>query len=314
MKSLAIAIGLVLALATAAQATQVMLRNSVEVSGGYVRLGDLFAGSGDKAEAIVAYAPAPGRRAVFDARWLYRVARKHQLAWRPISLRDRAVVRRFSHIIGRQEIEEHILAALVDRGVDADMHVTVSNRSVRLYVPGDVAPTVAVEDVTYDPRTHRFTAILAAPAGHPAAQRVRVTGGLHRMRQVPVLADHKVNGEIIGKGDIKWIEVREDHVQRDVIVDAADLIGRVPRHSLRAETLIRNADVRRPVMVSRGSIVTIVMRRPGMLLTAKGRALDEGSKGDTIRVSNSQSSIVIDVRVIGTNTVSVGSPDRVATN
>ncbi len=314
MRILAITIGLLVAmLATSVQAAQVVLRQNVEVTGDYVRLGDLFSGAGDMTEAIVAYAPAPGKRAVFDARWLYRVARNHRLAWRPITLRDRAIVRRFSHTIGRQEIEDNILAALIERGVDGDVQVALSNRMMRLYVPGGSDPTVAIDDLVYDARTGRITAIVTAPAGDPAAQRVRVTGQVHRMRDLPVLARRMASGEVIKKSDLKWIRQRSDRLQQDVIVDPAELVGRVPRRPLRAMTALRASDVRRPVVVARGSTVTMVLRRPGMLLTAKGLALDDGSLGDTIKVSNTHSSLVIDAEVIGTNMVTVRPANRVAT-
>ena len=65
----------------------------------------------DKADAAVAYAPAPGERAIFDARWLYRVARAYRLNWRPLSARQQIVVERVSQIIERSEIVDTIMAA-----------------------------------------------------------------------------------------------------------------------------------------------------------------------------------------------------------
>ena len=70
MKTLISALLLVLAAATT-QAQSITLKGSVAVDGSYVRLGDLFRNTGDKTDVIVAYAPAPGKQAVFDANWLY---------------------------------------------------------------------------------------------------------------------------------------------------------------------------------------------------------------------------------------------------
>ena len=315
MRTLAIAIGLAVALlATAAQASQVVLRQQVEVTGSYVRLGDLFTGAGERAESIVAYAPAPGKRAVFDARWLYRVARNHRLVWRPISLNDRAVVRRFSHAITRQEVEDHIHAVLVEQGLDGDMQVAIGNRMLRLFVPGDSNATIAIDDLSYDARSRRFSAVVTAPANDPAAQRVRVTGRVHRIRDVPVLARRIKMGETIRKTDIKWIRDRSDNLQRDIVLDPKELVGMVPRRPLSAMTPVRTHDVRRPIAVKKGGLVIIILRRPGMLLTAKGRALEDGSHGDVIQVSNTQSNTVIDAEVTGTNKVAVRPTGRIAMN
>lgn len=293
------------AAAPAAEAAPVALRQSVTVSGGLVRLGDLFVPAGDKAEAAVAYAPAPGKRAIFDARWLYRVARAYGLNWRPLSIHDKAVVARESIVIGRREIADHILAALVDKGVDADMRVELSNRMLRIHVPGDSTATVAVEDVAYDARTRRFIAIVAAPADDPAARRIRVTGRVHRVIDVPVLTRRVLAGEVIRKRDVKWIAMRGDRLQRDTIQDSGALIGKSPRRGLRAGVPVRVSDVRLPVLVPRRSLVTIMYRVRSMTLTAQGRALEDGGAGDTVRVANTQSNTVVQAVVTGANRVSV---------
>lgn len=293
------------AAAPAAEAAPVTLRQSVTVRGGLVRLGDLFVPAGDKAEAAVAYAPAPGKRAIFDARWLYRVARAYGLNWRPLSIHEKAVVARESIVIGRREIADHILAALVDKGVDADMRVELSNRMLRIHVPGDSTATVAVEDVAYDARTRRFIAIVAAPADDPAARRIRVTGRVHRVIDVPVLTRRVLAGEVIRKRDVKWIAMRGDRLQRDTIQDSGALIGKSPRRGLRAGVPVRVSDVRLPVLVSRRSLVTILYRVRSMTLTAQGRALEDGGAGDTVRVANTQSNTVVQAVVTGANRVSV---------
>ena len=291
--------------APAAEAAPVTLRQSVTVSGGLVRLGDLFVPAGDKAEAAVAYAPAPGKRAIFDARWLYRVARAYGLNWRPLSIHEKAVVARESIIIGRREIADHILAALVDKGVDADMRVELSNRMLRIHVPGDSTATVAVEDVAYDARTRRFIAIVAAPADDPAARRIRVTGRVHKIIDVPVLTRRVLAGEVIRKRDVKWIAMRGDRLQRDTIQDSGTLIGKSPRRGLRAGVPVRVSDVRLPVLVPRRSLVTIMYRVRSMTLTARGQALEDGGAGDTVRVANTQSNTVVQAVVTGANRVSV---------
>ena len=151
MRINALALGLVVALlAATARAEPTMLRESVVVSGKFVQLGDLFNVSGDKARILVAQAPEPGKRAVFDARWLFRVARAYGLDWRPFSVHDRAVVQRESRVITTEEIEDHILAALMDRGVDPDMHARLSNRTLRLHVAASEEATLAVENISYD--------------------------------------------------------------------------------------------------------------------------------------------------------------------
>lgn len=315
MKRTLIAIGLAVAwIATAAAAEQVILREAAAVNGSYVRLGDLFTNVGEKSDVIVAYAPEPGKRAIFDAKWLYRVARGHRLSWRPMSPHDQVVVRRNSHVIGREEIEDHILAALIEKGVDADTQIVLSNRSMRLHVPGEGNATIEVEDIAFDRRSGRFSAIVAAPAGEPTAKRSRITGRLFKMTEIPVLNRRKPSNQVIAEKDVTYMLVRSDRLQRDVIVDIQDLIGQAPRRTIRDGVPIRIGDVRHPVMVDKGSIVTMFLETPMMTLTAKGRALEDGSDGDTIRITNSQSSSVVEAVVVGAGKVRVQSHARAALN
>ena len=298
-----------------ALAAQAFLNESVVVGGNVVYLGDLFSEAGENAGAAVAYAPAPGKRAVFDARWLYRVARAYHLDWKPLSPQDQAVVERQSFLIKREEVEDHILAALIDKGLDADMRVELSNRMLRIHVPGDSSATLAVEDIMFEPRTQRFTAIIAAPANDPAAKRIRVTGRAYRVREVPVLARRVLAGEIIGENDINWLKIRTKRIQNNTVLDAEALIGMTPsRGALRVGAAVRSSDIRRPVLVAKGSLVTMVLRLPNMILTSQGKAIENGSDGDTIRVTNTQSNTVVEAVVIGANKVTVRPLSHVVMN
>ncbi len=292
----------------------VALRETVTVNSSLVRLGDLFTGAGEKSPAVVAYAPGPGERAVFDARWLYRIAKAYKLDWKPLSIGEQTVVKRESQIISHEEIRDYILAALVDKGTDADMQVELSNRLLRIHVAGDRTATAAVEDVAFDPRTQRFTAVLVAPADNPAAKRFRVTGRLHKMTETPVLNRRILPGEVIASDDITWIKTRSSRLQRNTILAAEDLIGREPRRGLRAGVPVRASEVRRPVLVPKGGLVTMVLRMPSRVLTAQGRALEAGSDGDVIRVTNTQSNTVIEAVVAGAGRVSIRLLDRVVMN
>ena len=78
-------------------AKKVLLKETVTVNSRRVYIGDLFRNAGNKADIAIAYAPRPGQRAIFDARWLYRVARAYNLDWRPLGNQDQVVVERKSH-------------------------------------------------------------------------------------------------------------------------------------------------------------------------------------------------------------------------
>ena len=81
-----IAVSAALAITAASQsriAEAATLRTDATISGDIVHLGDLFDDVMGKEDQPVGRAPAPGRRATYDATYLLRIASYHQIAWRP---------------------------------------------------------------------------------------------------------------------------------------------------------------------------------------------------------------------------------------
>lgn len=289
-----------------ALAAPTQLNPHVVVSEHVVRLGDLFTNAGKNSETPVAYAPEPGKTAVLDARWLYRVAAAYKVNWRPLDARAQTIVERASVEVPIEDVKARILDALADRGLDRDSDIEFSTRLVQIFLPADSMPTIEVDAIEYFERTGRFTALISAP-GMADASRMRLSGRVFRTIDVPVLSDRVLRGDVIREADIRYVRLNADRVQTDTIVDASELIGMTPRRGIRAGSPIRPNDVRRPLLVNKNSLVIIVHKMPNMLLTAQGKALENGADGDVIQIRNAQSDQVIEAEVIGPGKVAVHS-------
>jgi flagella basal body P-ring formation protein FlgA len=300
--------------ASSALADGVRVRAGATVRGDYIRLGDLFENAGEKAGAQIAYAPAPGERAIFDAQWLYNVARAYGLDWRPLTLRTRIVVERDSQLIGQQEIEDQLKTALAQYDIGDAVDLELNNAAMRIYVAADEPATVGVEGLSYDPSTGRFTATIAAPADKPSAYRTRVTGRVHQLVEVPVLTKRVRAGHLIRERDVTWVNMRERKVGRDTITDGDQLIGMAAKRPIGPGKRILVSEVRRPLLVPKGSLVTMELRTDQMRLSVQGRALDEGSKGDVIRIVNPQSNAIVEAVVTAAGLAVVQAPPLLASN
>ena len=159
------------ALGSAAAAT---LRSEVLVDSDTVRLGDVFQDAGTEADKIIASAPAPGRKLVLEATWLYRVARAYRVAWRPASRLDRAIVKRASNIIPASRIAAILSSELRRRlGENEKLDIEFDNRAMRIYLPASLPASVKVRTMDIDRQNSRFAAILVAPDNRPGAMRPR---------------------------------------------------------------------------------------------------------------------------------------------
>lgn len=292
-----------------------MLKAQAVVEGELITLGDLFDHLDPaKAKLAVAYAPQPGKRVTYDANWLFGVARAQSVAWRPMTAYERIVVDRPGQMIAREDIDSVLLSALAFHGIEGNAAIELVNRGMQIYVPMDAKPVVAVRDLSYDPRARRFAATLEAPANGANAQRVKVSGRVFQVVEVPVLARNIGKDDRIAEKDIRWTPLAVEQVREDMITDAGQLIGKMPRRLIRAGQPMTQNDVQRPVLVARQSLVTMIVQQGGMTITAQGKAVEDGGAGETIRVLNTNSNVTVEATVNGPGLVTVRSGRRTLGN
>jgi flagella basal body P-ring formation protein FlgA len=183
---------------------------------------------------------------------------------------------------------------------------------VELNLSAEAPGTLRVDNLHYQPSDGRFSATLIAAAGTPFAQRLAVGGRVLKTAEIPVLNRRLGTTEVISARDISWIDVRADALTGDVATSADQLIGRAPRRGLGENAPIRVRDVHAPVVVKRGDLVTMTLKTPVMTLTAQGRALADGSAGESVRVLNTGSSRTVEATVTGPNQVTVATAGAAA--
>ncbi|MFQ6017283.1 MAG: flagellar basal body P-ring formation chaperone FlgA [Kiloniellaceae bacterium] len=320
MRLLFTVLSVILLAAANAAATQsgtdrpVILKSRAIVEDNVVKLQDLFDGLGERGATAIARAPAPGRPVEVDARWLAAVAQAHALPWRPSSRLDTVVIERASRIIETRRIEAEVLNALARRGVAGNVSLGLDNPALRIYLPSEAVPTLTITGLSHDPASGRFTAHLVAPAEGTPLAKATVTGRAVQMAEIPVLRRRMIPGEVIRRRDIDWISARADRLGRNAITDVADLLGKSPRRPIRAGDTVLAGEVREPIVVPKNSLVTIKLETPRMVLTAQGRALEQGAEGDVIRVVNTKSHKVISATVADPGMVRIRPADIGAAN
>jgi flagellar basal body P-ring formation protein FlgA len=285
-----------------------LLKPAVTVRETVIRLGDLFDDVGERAQVAVATAPPPGSRMVLGSGWLAALADSQHIGWQPTSRFDQVVVERASRSIGADEISQSLLDALAERTPVANTELKLDAPALRLAVAAGNTGALAVDGLTLDSRSGRFSAFVSVPAADAAAERLRVSGRLIRMTEVPVPARALAAGEAIAAADLATVTVRADRVSSDMLLQASDLVGKAPRHSLRPGEPVRASEVEVPLVIHRGTLVTIVLETPALRLSAEGKAMDDGGMGAVIRVANTKSSRVIDAVVAGPSAVTVATP------
>lgn len=284
-----------------------VLRSDIQVEGDYVRLGDLFVEAGAAAERPVFRSPAPGSSGIVSAARLERAARTHGLVWGNPGRDSSITISRPGIEIGLDEIadaiREEISAQAGTGATGVSYAIEFAGGASSLFVDTNAEPSLDVMQLRFNERTGRFSVVLAVPDGVSGSTRQAFTGRALRVRALPVLTRPVGRGEVIGDDDLELREVPVRTVPGDALVDIAAIVGMAARRALRADQPLRERDVESPRMVERNTVVVATYRVPGLTITVRARALDDGALGDTIRVLNMQSNRIIETRIIGVNHV-----------
>ncbi len=114
-------------------------------------------------------------------------------------------------------------------------------------------------------------------------------------------------GEVLSDSDLSYQMVSAASALAGVVTAMNRVAGMEARRVLRAGEAIRQDDLRKPIVVTRGETVTMTFEAPGITLTAMGHAMSEGGVGETVTVENPVSFRQIGAVVIGPGQVRAGS-------
>jgi flagella basal body P-ring formation protein FlgA len=133
-----------------------------------------------------------------------------------------------------------------------------------------------------------------------------LSGRIIIYKEIPVLIRPIGAGETISENDIAFKAVPENQLYGGVIESKEDLIGTQPKSGrILSDKPIRPHQVTHEMALRKGAIVTISYKNANMVLQAKGRSMDNGKLGSTVRVTNIDSNQTLEATVTGSNDVAI---------
>lgn len=287
------------------QALPVVLKQKAEVSGEYIRLGDLFSGLDTAADQTpAAPAPALGKDAILTAEWLKQLAKKHGIDWTPTPDQSTATVHRAANKIGEEEVKAVLTTALREKGLPETADLLIQKGDLPLLVPARSNWRLEPVRAEYNAQRQTFEVETDLTADREKLSSPVFSGKVRLFVTVPVARRDMKAGQIVTRDDIAVNRVAQDTGRRRADpVNIDDLIGKEIKRTVRAGQNITANDVQTQVMVAKGKIVTLNFSKGNIMLSAKGKALENGGLGDSVRVMNLQSKSVVQGTVTGPETV-----------
>ncbi len=291
-------------------ALPVVLREKAVVAGDKIRLGDLFSGlPRDKENRIVADAPSLGKDVVLTADWLKNAAQKHAVGWTPADSGVSITVVRSAREIGKEDVLPALVKELKALGLSDDAEIALNGKNFPILIPVNSEYDLSFEDIDFSPDAKTFSAKAVIKADDDT-QTADLKGKVHVFVLVPTARHALTAGQIVTESDVFMKKTPQDKARRRNVLPLSELIGKEIKRSIRAGQSLTESDVRVRPMVTKGKAVTLSFVKGGIMLSAQGKALENGGLGDEVRVMNTQSKSVVRGTVASPETIVVNGRDK----
>jgi flagellar basal body P-ring formation protein FlgA len=304
-------LALVVALAGAAlaQTAPPKLRANITVNSDLVRIGDLVENAGAVADVPIFRSPDLGTTGAVSTEAVIAAIRPYQLIDINTGGLSEVTVTRASRIIGPQEVSARIEQALASQyglGKAQKIALTFDRPLHALAVEPNATGELQVAALDYDPHTSRFDVTLDLASSLVLHRQLpRFTGTAVATVDAVTVAHPVERGEVLQASDLTVL--REPSGAEGIITDTAAVVGFAAIHALRPGQPLRAADLIKPKIVRRDETVTLTYEVPGLMLTLRGKAQQDGALGDTISVLNPQTKRVVEGVVTGPGRVGVNA-------
>jgi flagella basal body P-ring formation protein FlgA len=175
-------------------------------------------------------------------------------------------------------------------------------------IPNQLKEKIKVKNITFMkvPDTNGDgICTIEIDVGGSRSKNVQVPFRVFVKRKLFVLKTAMKKDESIRRGDIFIKETYMNGKGDEYPASVEDLTDKILKRDVPANTILTYQMLEEPIAVQRGEIVNIVAENKKLLVLVKGKTIDRGRIGDTVRVKNVSSGKEIVGRVTAHNTVGI---------
>lgn len=205
-----------------------------------------------------------------------------------------------SHESIREAAERHVLELNTGQKGRLELGAERLDRRLRLNKCEEALETFSSAD---KPGRSRYSIGVRCNGDQPWALYVPVSMSV--FRKVLVLGREVGRGGLLTQADIRLEERDITRLRRGYLENPEQVLGKTPRRSVKAGTVLSPSLLESSALVSRGSRVTILGELGGIEVRMEGKALGNGALGERIQVRNSSSNRRVEATVVAAGIVQV---------
>ncbi|MEO1066704.1 MAG: flagellar basal body P-ring formation chaperone FlgA [Pseudomonadota bacterium] len=269
------------------------LKPEISVYGDVVYAKDLFDDAGDLADEPLFLAPDLGKSGTISATRVAKEAHAVGLFDIDLNANNHVTVHRPSRIISREVLTDALKDRLSDAmSAEIDFEVTTSTLPEEIHTDPRSSEAFSIGETTFMADDRRFHATVDVNT-HTGLKKLPVQGVITEMVTVATLTRDVQRDDILGPGDITQARIAKSRSNAKALQSIDGIIGKAVTRRLSENSVLRENHIAPPLLVRSNERVTITYAVPGLILTAQGRALDNGPEGGTISVMNLQSKRIV---------------------
>ncbi len=297
------------------EGAEVRLRTTIEVEGASVRLAEV-AQILDTSQAkkrrlerlFLASTPPDGEDFRLSRAVVVSAIRDAGISDVAVTGAVQVLVRRPARVLKRERIESAVRRYLAKRleSRQGDVEVNAINiPKQNILFPRNKAVRLVVKAPANTRFLGRTPLVLSVMQGSAEIRRIWISADISVFTRVPVAAVPIRAKQRLSSAQFEMRRQDLASLPNNVVTSPEALEGAHALRPLSPGEVIRKSDVRLPYLVKQGHLVRLYARRGNLVITAIGKALDAGRKGELVRVINIDTNKPVQGRVIEESSVEV---------
>ncbi len=296
-------------------ALEIRVKNRLQIDGDMVYLGDIatFHPADDSRvknfKAIeITSSPAPDSLRTIKKDFILYKASNLINSEKDITLRvpDIITIERTAQVIGEETLKEIFHDFIMDNAPWDRDQIVID----RINSPPPIALPTGELDWEIDVKQNNnfignFSIMIDFMVDGESLRKIIVSGKISVFKEVVKAARNIDRGDIITSHDITLASEKIKYNRNNLITSPKEIIGKRATRRIQADQSIKTGMFEVPPAVEKGDRVVIKAESNELLITASGKALEEGCVGDQIRVMNISSGREIIATVRRTDLVEV---------
>ncbi len=204
-----------------------------------------------------------------------------------------------------EDISLAVREEFANQGKGEDIELEFFGGQTSFVLENAEAFKIMISELDANEETGKFTAKAEIFADGKPADESKLLGRYFELVKVCVPAREIAKGKIIEAEDLAEVKMRSSRLRADIITAKEDLLGKQAARLIKADKPIDKRDIREEVLITKGQIVHALYRHKGLQITSQAEALEDGAKGQRIRLLNTKSLKEIIGKVLDKNMVKI---------